>query len=323
MLTGCMIVKNGGEELALALRSLAPFVDETVVYDTGSTDGSQDVAVSLGARLVQGTWNDHFAEARNLAARQATHDLLLVADADERVEGDPAGVREKLAQSPGAAAALCRVMTLQNGQIIGGMNQFRVYDRRRVEYFGRVHNELISLDGSRLPVLSFADADLRILHAGYSGGRTEAKNPRNLRMLEMAWSEGDRREQVKFHLARSLLIDGQKERALPLFKECIKEKGYFGEMSAVLLVERIAARALEAAAFTDALAKEELLEELGTALFDVERIQTMFPENPELLRHLVTIYAALGIAEAATRAALLLRDAPRTWGGLAAVEFVG
>jgi glycosyltransferase involved in cell wall biosynthesis len=47
----CMIVKNEARNLPRSLAPLMPYVDEAVVVDTGSTDGTPDLAARRGARV--------------------------------------------------------------------------------------------------------------------------------------------------------------------------------------------------------------------------------------------------------------------------------
>ncbi len=81
----CMIVCNESEHLAGALQSVAPLVGEIIVLDTGSSDGSQEIARSFGARVIEWEWVDDFAAARNAAIAEATGDFILILDADERI----------------------------------------------------------------------------------------------------------------------------------------------------------------------------------------------------------------------------------------------
>ena len=58
------------------------FVDEKIVVDSGSTDATREIAASHGARVVQQSWLG-FGRQRNAAAAAATHDWILMLDADE------------------------------------------------------------------------------------------------------------------------------------------------------------------------------------------------------------------------------------------------
>src|SRR6266851_2115002 len=68
----CLMVRNEEDKLAACLQSAADLVDETIVVDTGSTDGTRELAAKLGARVFEESWCDDFAAARNECIRQAT-----------------------------------------------------------------------------------------------------------------------------------------------------------------------------------------------------------------------------------------------------------
>ncbi|MBI4667551.1 MAG: tetratricopeptide repeat protein [Nitrospinae bacterium] len=81
----CMIVKNESQNIRELIETVRPLVDEIVVADTGSTDGTAGMAESLGAKVAHIPWNDDFSEARNLALENVTADWVLSLDADERI----------------------------------------------------------------------------------------------------------------------------------------------------------------------------------------------------------------------------------------------
>src|SRR5207244_2282343 len=56
----CMIVKDEATNLPSCLRSVADLVDEMIVIDTGSRDGTRQVAERLGARVFDFAWCDDF-----------------------------------------------------------------------------------------------------------------------------------------------------------------------------------------------------------------------------------------------------------------------
>lgn len=95
-LSAVLITRNAASQLAPCLDSLA-FCDEIVVVDSGSADGTVDLARGRGARVIEEPWRG-FGPQKQFAVEQATHDWVLCLDADERVS--PA-----LAQSIEAALA--------------------------------------------------------------------------------------------------------------------------------------------------------------------------------------------------------------------------
>lgn len=85
-----MIVKNGGDSLALCLESVRGIVDQIVIANTGSADSSCEIARSFGAEVIGVPWENHFAKARNRALELVTTDWVLVLDADEELDRDAA-----------------------------------------------------------------------------------------------------------------------------------------------------------------------------------------------------------------------------------------
>ena len=83
-----MIVKNEEQNLRGCLESVKPFVDEIIIVDTGSTDGTIAIAKEFEAKIISFQWTEHFSEARNESLKHATGNWIFCLDADERlVEG--------------------------------------------------------------------------------------------------------------------------------------------------------------------------------------------------------------------------------------------
>lgn len=80
-----MIVKNGARTIKRSLESLSEF-DDVIVYDNGSTDGTQEIARAFpNVRLIDGEF-DGFGTTKNRAAWYAVHDWVLIIDSDEVVD---------------------------------------------------------------------------------------------------------------------------------------------------------------------------------------------------------------------------------------------
>jgi glycosyltransferase involved in cell wall biosynthesis len=82
-LSAVLITRNAANVLDTCLESLA-FVDEIVVVDSASSDGTIEIARRHGARVVQKEWLG-FGRQKQFAVEQAAHDWVLCLDADERV----------------------------------------------------------------------------------------------------------------------------------------------------------------------------------------------------------------------------------------------
>ncbi|MCP9889218.1 glycosyltransferase [Cyanobium sp. ATX 6A2] len=80
-----MIVRNEAERLERCLASVAGFVDEMVLLDTGSSDATVAIAERCGAVVHRLAWPGDFAPARNAALELVRGDWVLVLDADEQL----------------------------------------------------------------------------------------------------------------------------------------------------------------------------------------------------------------------------------------------
>src|SRR5260221_1046082 len=106
-----MIVRNGGQDLPRCLESVRGVVDEIVIADTGSTDGSVDVARSFDATVINVSWENDFAAARNAALHATRSDWVLVLDADEQLD---AQAKAQIADDLEFADADGYVITIRN-----------------------------------------------------------------------------------------------------------------------------------------------------------------------------------------------------------------
>jgi glycosyltransferase involved in cell wall biosynthesis len=86
--SACVSVKAEAHNLPDCLSPLHGLVEDIVVIDTGSTDGSAEIARWLGARVFPFQWIDSFAAARNESLRHATSDWAFWLDADDRLDAD-------------------------------------------------------------------------------------------------------------------------------------------------------------------------------------------------------------------------------------------
>ncbi|NVO07318.1 MAG: glycosyltransferase family 2 protein [Rhodoferax sp.] len=98
-----IIAFNEAEKVRATIES-ARWADEIIVVDSHSTDGTQDIATSLGARVVQVAFKG-FGDLRNNAIAACSHAWIFSLDADERCTPEAAAEIKAIINSPDALDA--------------------------------------------------------------------------------------------------------------------------------------------------------------------------------------------------------------------------
>src|SRR5262245_46010045 len=150
-ITLLVIARDEAAAIGRCLDSV-PFAAEKLVVDSGSTDGTQQVAARHGARVVYQSWLG-FGPQRNFASPQAQHDWILTLDADEALSPELAAeMQERLPQimSSPLAGAILRRQTWYMGapmrwyRPMVGERMGRLYHRGRARWTDvRVHESLV------------------------------------------------------------------------------------------------------------------------------------------------------------------------------------
>jgi glycosyltransferase involved in cell wall biosynthesis len=149
-ITLLVIARNEAAHIERCLRSV-PFAAEKIVIDSGSTDGTQQLALQCGARVIEQPWLG-FGPQRNFASTQASHDWILSLDADEELTPALAAELTKelpaLMQSDAAGAILRREAWYMGAPMrwyrpMVGEQLGRLYHRARARWTDvRVHESL-------------------------------------------------------------------------------------------------------------------------------------------------------------------------------------
>ena len=100
-LSVAIITLNAVAQLEACLQSV-DFVDDIVVVDSGSTDGTQALAARYGARVIQQDWLG-FGPQKQFAVEACAHDWVLCLDADERVSPELQSSIKNALKSPSTA----------------------------------------------------------------------------------------------------------------------------------------------------------------------------------------------------------------------------
>ncbi|MBC7360622.1 MAG: glycosyltransferase family 2 protein, partial [Desulfacinum sp.] len=203
-LSVCMIVKNEAANIRGALESFAAFADEIVVVDTGSTDGTADLALSFTPHVYRYTWHDDFAAARNFSLEKAGCAYCLWMDADDRVDAlNAAKINALKREFDGRRAFAFELHDIRNGAPFRFLMQIRCFPNRQdVRFKGRIHE---SIDWDRVQdVLVPVNVDIVVTHHGYDDPVLLARKiNRNIRLLQMEYEAGRDDATLHYYLAMS------------------------------------------------------------------------------------------------------------------------
>ncbi len=214
MISLCMIVKNESKTLERCINSVkekfGKYVNDFVVVDTGSTDNTVEIAEKLGCRVYDFEWCNDFSKARNFSSSMAKNDWILSLDADEYIEKiDIREVAVFLKNNDKSAVGLLDIQNLaEDGMVFSGGIIVRIYNRRRAEFTGKIHEHISPKKGNKINNMIF---NIIINHTGYSDEAWAEKNKLEMykKMTEEALIENPNDYQSITHLGS--LYKGLKE----------------------------------------------------------------------------------------------------------------
>lgn len=176
-ISAVIIVQDGGPRFAEVLAALRPCA-ETVVLDSGSGDGTPEVARAAGARVEHQPWLG-YGPQKNRAVELAAHDWILSVDADEVLDAAGQRALAGLDLSDPARCWRLRRRTFVGASELrhGHLNDapLRLFNRRSTRFADApVHESvaprgpLATLDGALLHYAFRDAADLVARGAGYA-----------------------------------------------------------------------------------------------------------------------------------------------------------
>lgn len=200
----CMIVKDEEENLKSCLSMAAPFVDEIIVVDTGSTDSTKVIALEFTNKVYDFKWCNDFSKARNFSISKALNEYILVLDADEFVTDFFNYNVDKFINNPLNKNKVGRINIMEDSndtkRYIERVNRF--FNRNYFHYEGIIHEQLVSFNKE---LYNTELIDITAEHVGYTKevlNRTN-KLKRNIDLLQLAVKDNGDDPYVYFQLAKS------------------------------------------------------------------------------------------------------------------------
>ena len=296
----CMIVRNEAETLERCLLPAREFVDEIVIVDTGSTDGTQDIARKYADVYKETVWPNSFAIARNISMDLASGTHILILDGDEYIP-DPdhwRAIREGIERRDVVALQLFVRNLLPENQIVAADSLWQeriLRNHRMLRYEGRVHNQItpsirrfIRTYGGRIEKV-----EAEVIHTGYRLDREHARKkytPR-IQLLQREIEEAEdevHRAYYQFQLAVVYYMFGEFEKVLGIFQQTDFEQ--------LIPFNRFYAHTLAAHA---ALKTKQL----SHALHHANQMMEVSPEEP--IGYYTAAHALFAVGEASTAVQML------------------
>ena len=136
-ISACIITFNEEKNISAAIESV-DCADEILIVDSESTDGTKEIAESLGARVLTQKWLG-FSKQKQMAVDYARYDWILSLDADEQISPELRDEISKLKLLPENAVAdgyeIARLSFYMNRPIRHGgwypNRQLRLFNRNK------------------------------------------------------------------------------------------------------------------------------------------------------------------------------------------------
>jgi glycosyltransferase involved in cell wall biosynthesis len=151
-ISATIVTLNEERNIARAIGSLR-CADEVVVVDSGSTDQTREIALGLGARVIEEPWRG-YAGQKNFAACCAANEWILSIDADESLTEELAVEILQLKQEGASCDGYSFPRLAQyRGRWIRHSGWYpdrklRLYDRRKAEWVGKYVHESVRVNGT-------------------------------------------------------------------------------------------------------------------------------------------------------------------------------
>lgn len=205
----CIIAKNEEKRIEKCLASIKPFGFEIVVVDTGSTDATKEIAARYADKVLDFTWCDDFAAARNFSLRAADNNWIFMMDCDEWIKKiDVEELNYFRKHHSDSVGAISREnLVTQDGRLVLNNTDCteRFFNRKLYHYTGIIHEQLTPIRGKEFPCLLLHTT---IGHTGYdmSPEQQIAKGRRNLTLLHKQLEQEPDNPYVYYQLGKGYEI---------------------------------------------------------------------------------------------------------------------
>lgn len=228
----CMIVRDEEKRLGRCLESVRGLVDQIIVVDTGSQDGTVELAQRFGAQVSHFSWCDDFAAARNASLQQASGDWVMWLDADDILPAECHDAIRRRVAGPRNKAYFF-VLDDQGYENVSCL-QMRLFPNRPGVQFEMPVHEQVAPSLTRLGV-DMVQSGIRVMHTGYTTPEVvAAKKDRYLKIMER-WLESHPEDYMeRSHVALTYYSTGRLEEAEQAYRQIIEESSCYADCNWVV-----------------------------------------------------------------------------------------
>lgn len=213
---------------------------EVVFVDTGSEDGSAEIAKKFADKVCDFAWCDDFSAARNYAMEVASNDAIFFIDCDEEI----ASINiEELSKAISCYPDGIGVVRVKNRYSFLDVEDSYIEKKSRVcnrfvhHFEGKIGEHLVRINSDEPS--DFYELDITILHHGFYGPEegSISRVERNLPLLLEAVENDDlvKDANVYFMLGQSYNLIGEGRKAAEYMKRGMEEGECTSESSELLM----------------------------------------------------------------------------------------
>ncbi|MCM1184652.1 MAG: glycosyltransferase [Roseburia sp.] len=221
----CIIARDEERYIEECLRRLVRYGFEIVVTDTGSTDGTKELAAKYADKVLDFEWTDDFSAARNFCAANASNNWILALDCDEYVNNiDVPALRIFMQRFPKLAGTvrMTNMLIDKSGKTVLSVDDvIRLYNRNYYRFEHPIHEQLTAVtataENERFLV------PMEVVHQGYaiSAEEMERKQKRNLGLLYKALADNPEDSYTEFQIGQSEYVLGNYDTAVEYFERAL------------------------------------------------------------------------------------------------------
>ena len=156
-LTVIILTKNEEKNIVDVIANAKKVTDKVLIVDSGSTDGTVELAEASGAKVIYRAWDNDFAAQRNFALEHVETEWVLYLDADERMNEELVFFVKKEIQSH--RSAMYRFVRRNSAfgrefkyGVLAPDSVLRMFPKDKAKWKGKVHENPVG----DLPVITLS-----------------------------------------------------------------------------------------------------------------------------------------------------------------------